>query len=248
MIKDAREVSESASVHFRNDAGNGTLLGLRSRLHRREAVSDADFDAVYPLGARHVSSTFWTPVAVAIRAAELLVESSSSRILDIGSGVGKFCIVGASATGATFAGIEQRAHLVQIAEWAAKRLAVDTAHFANGTFEAIDVRSFDGIYLFNPFEENRWRFHDQLDWTVELSERRFEEDVERAERLLDRARMGTRVVTYHGFGGEMPASYRHVHREPHRSGHLDLWVKEAARNPFRRVYVPGSGAQEDGAA
>ena len=240
MSKDAREVSESATMHGDGDPAHGTLHGLRKRLRDRGPVSDADFDAVYPLGIRHVSATFWTPVAVAMRAAELLVASPASRILDVGSGVGKFCIVGASVTGATFAGIEQRAHLVRVAEWAAKRLAVDTAHFASGTFEAIDVRPFDGIYLFNPFEENRWRFHDQLDWTVELSERRFEEDVDRAERLLDRARIGTRVATYHGFGGEMPASYRHVHREPHRTGHLDLWVKEAVRRPLRRVYVPAS--------
>jgi len=50
-------------------------------------------------------------------------------------------------------------------------------------------------------------------------------DVLAAEQLLGRARVGTRVVTYHGFGGVMPDSYRLALRERCYSGLLELWVK-----------------------
>ena len=40
----------------------------------------------------------WTPVHVARRAAQFLVTGPETRVLDVGSGPGKFCLVGALAT------------------------------------------------------------------------------------------------------------------------------------------------------
>jgi len=82
-------------------------------------ITDSDFDDVYPSPIRRVSASFWTPVSVAARAARLLVRDASTRVLDIGSGAGKFCIVGAAVTGASFTGIEHRGHLVEVARVAA---------------------------------------------------------------------------------------------------------------------------------
>ncbi|WP_146653563.1 class I SAM-dependent methyltransferase [Labilithrix luteola] len=191
---------------------------------------DAEFDELYPAPARVVSSMFWTPMAVAIRAADLLVTTPSTRVLDVGSGVGKFCIVGAAITGAPFMGIEHRRGFVDIARDVASRVGADTAHFVSGTLDDIDVSDFDALYFFNPFEENMLHARHWLDSTVTLSEARYFADVSRAEGLLDAARVGTRVVTYHGFGGKMPLSYHRAVRERCRSGHLELWVKsERAR-------------------
>jgi hypothetical protein len=36
---------------------------------------------------------------------------------------------------------------------------------------------------------------------------------------------GTRVVTYHGFGGEFPGDYVLVHRVAVASDYLSLWIK-----------------------
>jgi hypothetical protein len=171
-----------------------------------------------------MSSSFWTPVSVAKRAAELLAYTNSLRILDVGSGIGKFCIVGAAVTGATFAGIEHRRYLVRTARATAERLGVESARFFHGTFETVDVAKFDGLYFFNPFGENLWS-EGHFDETVELSHDRFVADTERANTLLTRARIGTRVVTYHGFGGEMPSGYRRIVRERWYRDHLELWVK-----------------------
>lgn len=186
---------------------------------------DAEFDDAYPPGIRAVSSCFWSPVSVAIRAAELLVTSRASRVLDVGSGVGKFCIVGAAATGATFTGVEHRPRFVSVARRVADAFGVTSAHFQCATFDAVDAKNCEGIYLFNPFEENLWGPIEVLDKTVPLSRERFARDTVRAERLLASARVGTRVVTYHGFGSVMPPGFRLMLRERHRSGNLELWVK-----------------------
>src|SRR5207248_1405117 len=132
---------------------------------------------------------------------------------DVGSGSGKFCLIGAAATGARFTGIEHREKLVWTARTAAVRLGAEGARFLHGTFDSVDVSNFDGFYFFNPFGENLWS-EEHFDETVELSHDRFTADIERAEMLLTRARVGTRVVTYHGFGGEMPSGYRRTLREP----------------------------------
>jgi len=192
---------------------------------REGRVDGADFDDVYPVQARALSSTFWTPVRVAARAAELLVRDASTRVLDVGSGAGKFCIVGAANTGAVFVGVEHRQHLVDVARTAAAYVGVTSARFVHGTFETVDISTFKAIYLFNPFEENIWDRRSRIDDTVELSRERFLADVERTERLLASARVGTRVVTYSGFGGRMPPSYCLLLQEPCHTGQLDLWIR-----------------------
>jgi SAM-dependent methyltransferase len=191
------------------------------------AISDGVFDLLYPRAVRTVSSIFWTPVSVALRAAELLVVDCATRVLDVGSGAGKFCVVGALATGASFTGIEHRAHLVSTARDAARRLGA-RANFIHGRLASDSLEDIDAIYFFNPFAENAFPPEDHLDQTVELSLDRALFDVELAERLLAGARVGTRVVTYHGFGGDMPPSYTLERSEPHRTDKLELWIKTSA--------------------
>src|SRR5258708_32599839 len=71
---------------------------------------------------RALSGQHWTPVAVAARAADLLTRAGATRILDVGAGVGKFCIVGALSTAAEFVGVERREGLVQVARRAAAQV------------------------------------------------------------------------------------------------------------------------------
>ena len=115
---------------------------------------------------------YWTPVEVAVRAAKLLADRPDSTILDIGAGVGKFCIVAAAAVKAEVWGIEHRPHLVEIARDAATKIGVSPT-FRQGTLEEQDAASFDGIYMFNPFAENLCTVADRLDSTVELNEEKF---------------------------------------------------------------------------
>jgi SAM-dependent methyltransferase len=204
------------------------VLRVREALANGGAVADADFDAVYPRDIRTVSPQFWTPYAIARRAAELLVVDPSTHVLDVGSGVGKLCIVGAATTGARFTGIEHREALVQVAQKTAETYGVERARFIAAPIDAVPWTAFDAFYLFNPFAENSFEAGEHLDTTVELSRARYFRDIAFVEEMLARAPVGARVLTYHGFGGAMPNTFQPVLRERIGTDALELWLKTRA--------------------
>lgn len=199
---------------------------LVRRLQSRSEVCDVDFDRVYPTWARRLSDMHWTPVEVARRAAALLCTSHRSRILDVGAGVGKFCIIGALTTRATFIGVEQRPTFVQTATDLAQQLGARRVWFQQGSAFDLDWQSFDGIYLFNPFFEHLSMEPEELMVdAIELSPARFHQDVDRTIEKLSHVADGTRVVLYHGFGGLLPDDFHLIHREQVRESYMELYVK-----------------------
>jgi SAM-dependent methyltransferase len=191
-------------------------------LRRGATPNDEAFDSVYPEWARQLSTQHWTPVAAARRAAQWLVSRPGARVLDVGAGVGKLALVGSLATDGVFYGIERRRQLVETAQAAARGMGAKRVHFLHGDMIALNWEMFDGYYLYNPFVDDLSRDlgDDQL----------LERDVVRTyvafvQRQLARARVGTRVATFHGFGGEVPSCYA---RQPqHGVGieHLELWIR-----------------------
>jgi hypothetical protein len=199
---------------------------LVHRLRAGWAVSDDEFDGIYPDWVRKVSESHWTPIEVARRAAELLAVGPHVKILDVGSGAGKFCVVAASVTDGTFVGVEQRGKLVEIARQAAQRCGTPRARFLHNNAMSVDWSEFDGFYLFNPFYEFIARSLTPIEEPVVLSRERYTEYVVATAVKLFTARVGARVVTYHGFGGPMPIGYRRLLREPVGSQYLELWEKK----------------------
>lgn len=197
---------------------------LASMLRAAEAPTNSEFDELYPPPIRTLSQTFWTPVEVALRAARRLVSEPGTRVLDVGSGVGKFCLVGSLATQGEFFGVEQREGLVKFSRDVAGLLGATRAHFIHGLFTDLRAYDFDAFYFFNPFGEGRFAPAAQIDATVELTPSRFAEDVWRAQVFLEAAKLGARVVTYNGMGGELPASYALVERDDFGCG-IDVWEK-----------------------
>lgn len=203
------------------------LLRLADAIRAGCPVADGEFDRVYPERVRRLSARFWTPVAVAVRAAALLVDGGASRVLDVGAGVGKFCIVGALVTGASFTGVEERADRVAAARRAVAAFRVSSVTLVHGRMERVAFDSYDGFYFFNPFAEvlepglagARGR----------EAATRYWRDVSRAQAALVTARPGARLVTYHGFGGLVPPGYRLVAREASATGPLECWEKVDAR-------------------
>ena len=197
------------------------LADLVQRLSRGEPVLDVVFDRVYPPPIRDASCSFWTPVRIALHAAELLTCSGARRVLDVGSGAGKFCMIGAAATNAFFVGVEQRASLVDVARDTAVKLGIRSVLFVHGNFDLFDVTRFDALYFFNPFEENLWPSESRFDDSADLEPRHFWRDIDTAVAMLDRARQDTRVVTYHGIGCEMPYGWELATKDRY----LELWIK-----------------------
>src|ERR1700712_4697182 len=79
-------------------------------------TSDEEFHQLYTPEIQYLANRHWTPLNVAKRACAFLATESNARILDIGSGAGKFCLSGAFYhPNAFFSGIEQRQKLVETA-------------------------------------------------------------------------------------------------------------------------------------
>ena len=54
--------------------------------------SDKQFNELYPPAIQSLARRHWTPLDVARKAANYLAAEDNVKILDIGSGVGKFCL------------------------------------------------------------------------------------------------------------------------------------------------------------
>ncbi len=202
-----------------------------SRAHRgstRERTEEDDaFDRLLPDRDRKAAGRFWTPVAVATRAARLFEQHGASRVLDVGAGPGKFCITaGRELPTIRWTGIEHRPRLVHFARRLVRRMGLDNVEFEVGDAAHTDWSRFDGLYFFNPFGENLFGDDsERLDSLVELSERRFMSDLRLAEAALKRVAVGTVLVTYHGFGGRIPGSFTPLHCETAGSSWLRVWIQ-----------------------
>ena len=185
-------------------------------------MQDVTFDQVYPTSHRFRSYLHWTPVDVAIRAAALLAPTPACNVLDVGAGVGKVCLIGAAVTQAKWYGVERDAEMVRAATTAAARMGVEhRTQFLHGDVSSVDWSMFDAFYLFNPFAELLTSGPDDP-----LTRReRYVAAIELVQRQLSRSAAGTRVVTYHGFGGEPPPVFDLIHRETARGDELCLWVR-----------------------
>jgi predicted RNA methylase len=220
----------------------GQRDSIERSLRSQKIVPDGRFDVVFPREWRLRSARYWTPIDVALRAAAWLTDGGAARVLDIGSGVGKVCIVGALSTRAAFVGLEQRAPLVAAARAAADTFGVGRlATFVCGSIDAFDASSFDAFYLYNPFGENLYSPMERLDDTVELSQARYSRDTRCVESILSRAPVGARLVTYHGFGGHVPNSYAPERIARIGSDALRLWVKRRPQHTGYYVEIGVTG-------
>lgn len=195
-------------------------------LQMRSCPSDRVFDRFLPQDIQAVSRQYWTPLVVAVRAAEWLDELDVRTVVDIGSGAGKFCVAAALAGEVRFTGVEQRPRLVAAARALARVFNVDDrVRFVPGTFGVGQVPVADAYYLYNPFGENLFGPQEQLDADVELSDERYHRDIDAVERMLTEAELGTCLLTYNGFGGEIPASYTEVRVDREMPNVLRMWRK-----------------------
>lgn len=202
------------------DAATAVLASL----HGEGEISDAMFDQLYPDDVARLSAVHWTPVGVALRAAELLAAEPGMCVLDVGAGAGKLCCVGAVCHAATWHGIEHDPALVAVAVRTAQRLEVaDRTRFDAGDALDVDWRGYDGVYLYNPFESQLFG-----GGFARAAGPGFAEQVARTEERLAGLAAGTRVVTFHGFGGTMPPGFALAGLEDTGGGRLALWIKRPA--------------------
>lgn len=190
----------------------------------KKTLTDVLFDMHYPEHIRQLSRRHWTPVVIVEQAAEFLAAGAGDRILDIGSGVGKFCIAGAQAfPGKQFYGVEQRESLHEIAVAARDKIGLPNVHFINDNFTHIDLGGYDHFYFYNSFFENI-DAGDRIDEEVKYDHRLYTHYSRKLYAALNAKPPGTRVVTYHSLDQEVPPSYQMVFRSDDLS--LKMWIRQ----------------------
>jgi SAM-dependent methyltransferase len=199
---------------------------------------DAAFDDLLPISLQVKSSVHFTPVDVARCAATLLAPDPGMSVLDVGAGAGKFCIMAALAVpGAQFVGVESRPQLVRFATWLARKWKLPNVRFVHGNALELDWSSYDGFYFYNPFAEHQLEPAFALDHTIDLSTESFISSVMAVHRRLAYAKLGTRVVTYHGYGAPLPPGYDLATRRLIGTDRVELWIK--ARDEAKDRETPG---------
>lgn len=169
------------------------------------SIEDEKFERIYRPAIRKLSALFWTPVAVAARAAELLVTRSETRVLDVGCGAGKFCIIAAKLSEGHFTGVEQRGDLITAARQAAADLGISNVEFLHANVLDVPFADYHAFYIFNPFEEHLHGH--RIDKAVPLSPELFKRYTSYVSDQLGAQPIGTRVVTYMGYADDIPACY-----------------------------------------
>ena len=79
---------------------------------------------------------------------------------------------------------------------------------------------FDAIYFYNPFGTLMLAPHA----SPFVRYATIQNTLRRVVQRLAATRVGTRVVTYHGFGAALPTGYTLMSREPAGSDALELWI------------------------
>lgn len=192
--------------------------------HPRWFTSDIAFNRLYPESIQRLAPLHWTPLMTARKAAGFLNTGRNVRVLDIGSGVGKFCLCAGHYTPrAHFFGVEQRQHLIDCAENAKKKLALTNVTFLHKNITEIDFGEFEHFYFFNSFYENL-SASTKIDYAVSHSEELFQYYSSFLLRALFKRKAGTRLVTYHCLEYQIPPNYHLYWSDPNTL--LKFWIKE----------------------
>ncbi len=202
--------------------GSGPVRRLNEE-HLNVALfrNDAEFDWLYPEYFQLMALKQWTPLAVARKAAAFLAEPNA-RILDIGSGIGKFCLAGAYHFPETyFCGVEQRHELVHYANTAKEYTQLPNVNFIQANITQVNFEAFDHFYFYNAFYENMAPAH-RIDDTIELSISLFNYYNQYLCSALDKKPPGTRLVTYHS-DLELSPGYRLA--DIAYKGLMKMWIR-----------------------
>jgi hypothetical protein len=186
-------------------------------------VIDSDFDVIFPKDIQKFTRLHFSPIEVSKYVARFLTANkSNARILDIGSGAGKFCFIGSLTTQGFFVGIEQRESLHYIANDIAETYAIANTDFILDNVINLSFTDFEGFYIFNSFYENV-SFDENITDEVNLKQPNYDTYSAYVKEELDKMPIGTRLATYFCSKSIAPDSYIQI--EDTFNKNLKLWEK-----------------------
>ena len=186
--------------------------------------SEADFVAALPEHLRAADEVHFTPAWVIELVAEWLSGLELSSVLDIGSGVGKFCVLSAmKLPDVQFVGVERRLELHSVAQGFQRDWPELKLEFILADVLDLDLSAYKVLYLYNPFFEH---VADEaaLNREFELYESAFEQYQNALRKRLQALPLGTIVIAYHGEQNELPYTYELQKQSP--DGLLKMWIKK----------------------
>ncbi len=173
-------------------------------------ASDSVFDQLYPNEMRLLAYRHWTPLYVAKKAADFLCAQDKVNILDIGSGVGKFCMAAAHFHPNAFCyGVEQRQSLIEHAESVKEKIGLENVSFIQGNFTEIDFKKYDHFYFYNSFYENL-QGTPKIDESLEYTTSKYHYYYNLMFRQLEKLPAGTKLATFHTSENDLPRGYHIV--------------------------------------
>lgn len=185
--------------------------------------TDESLNRIYPEAIQLLAARHWTPLQVTQLVAQFLVTHPGVKILDIGSGVGKFCLAAAYyKPHAAFYGVEQRKDLVDHAEKARDVLGLQNAHFIHSNITQLDFSQYHHFYFFNSFYENLM-YKDKIDDTLTTSTFLFNFYHKQLYKKLKELPAGTRIATFHCLDNKLPPEYHIVDSKVETF--LKFWIK-----------------------
>ncbi len=186
-------------------------------------LKDNDIDRLYPPHIRKIAHRHWTPVSVTQSAIKFLARDYGAKILDIGSGVGKFCLAAATfQPDCYYYGVEQREHLIEHAERAKYELDLHNVSFIHANMKEIYFDDYDHFYFFNAFYEhldNAVKIDDHTRLSLEL----YHDYTSYLFHQLVNLRSGTRLVTYYARKEQVPPVFNLCRSESF--GSLKFWMR-----------------------
>ncbi len=194
-----------------------------SQVISKDEFSDKEFDKVFKPKIRFVSEIHFTPVEVAKSASQYLTNDLATRVLDIGSGCGKFCFLGAMTTKGIFTGVELRKTFHDESLKMAAESGLNNIYFIHSNITDISFEAYDAFYIFNPFQENI-SVMDRINDEIPLNRALYDQYSAHVEDELDKKPSGTKLATYFSFRKEVPPSYQKV--SSHFGDKLVFWEKK----------------------
>jgi len=184
---------------------------------------ESHFGQLYPLPIQQLDKKHWSPLTVIKQAIQFLADKPNEKILDIGSGTGKFCLAGAYYKPAvSFFGVEQREDLVDQAERVRKLLGLQNVYFKHHNFTQLNLKQYDHFYFYNSFFENL-AGTDKIDNKIAYSKELYNYYSHYLYKQLEDMPVGTRVVTYCSWDDEIPPGYQLI--EAQLDNLLKFWMK-----------------------
>lgn len=191
------------------------------------SAKDELFDEFLPEIFKKVASIHWTPIeAIRIIAEYLKDLDDDSSFIDIGSGCGKLCTILSLLVKFKIYGIEQRPELYKIAEKIKTANHLDNVNYYCGNMLEMDWNHFDVYYLYNPFQEHISGLSGmRINHKIPFDKKYYIMYTNEVYRQLCWAKPGKRLITFHGYGGSIPSTWRMVQSRVIGHGDLTMWEK-----------------------